>query len=210
MNHEPSSDAAVAVARDLFWRNGYEDTSIEDVVSATGLNRYALYTSFGGKRELFLAALDDYYSERKRHFLSRLADAKTPPLDAVRSVFEFAISEMAERGAGCLMCNVASDVGRRDAVVAERIAKYLSEIRKAYTEALRHAASRGDLNPAMTPEAGASLLIAVKLGLGAHAENGATRREMLKILNAAMSALRNPKQIEQPNVKNAGRETSAA
>ncbi len=175
--------------KELFWRNGYENTSIEDVVQATGLNRYSLYNAFGGKRELFLAALDDYYFERKNRFLTSLDDPDTHPLEAVREVMEFAIREMADRGAGCFMCNVASERGLKDPVIAERIKTYLAEIEFAFGKALSRAESIGGLNEDITSEDGATILITVLLGIGAHAQAGAPSERLTEALHAALRAV---------------------
>src|SRR5438876_9666030 len=44
-----------------FWRKGYRDTSVDDLVTATGVRPGCLYNAFqGGKRELFFGALDRY------------------------------------------------------------------------------------------------------------------------------------------------------
>lgn len=180
---------AVKEAQEVFWRNGFEDTSVAQLVEATGFNRYALYNAFGGKLEVFLAALDAYYLERKNIFLTNLNDPEIAPLDAVRRVFEFAISEMAERGAGCLMCNIASEVGAQDKIIQERIGAYLEEIHGAYCEALTRAEEQGALNPSLTPEEGARILIALKLGLGAHAKHGMSLAEMLGVFEAGMNAI---------------------
>lgn len=175
--------------KELFWRQGYENASIADVVKATGLNRYALYNAYGGKRELFLAALDDYYYERKAVFLTNLNDPATPPLDAIRRVMEFAISEMVDRGAGCLLGNVANEMGPKDPVIAARVERYLQEIENAYGEALNRAAARGELTENTLPKNAAKMLITVQLGLGVRALAGASGDEMFEIFNAAMHAL---------------------
>lgn len=185
----PQSNETTRTLKELFWRRGYAHTSIEDVVQATGMNRYALYNAFGGKRELFLAALDDYYNERKAVFIAGLNDPETPPLEAVRKVMEFAICELTERGAGCLLCNVANDLGPTDAVIAARVETYLTEIEHAYTKALSRAKEQHALNDAVAPEAGAKMLVAIQLGVGVRAKSGADRVQLLDILNSAMSAL---------------------
>jgi len=177
--------------KELFWRRGYDDTSIEDVVQATGLNRYSLYNEFGGKRELFLTALDVYCHERKSVFLSSLNDSDKPPMEAIRNMFEFSISEIAERGNGCLMCNVARERGGQDPVISERLQSYLEQIKYTHIDALERARDRGELNPVVTPEQGAALLLAVKFGLGVHAKNGASREAMLDVFDTAMALLTN-------------------
>ena len=65
----------------LFWRQGYEATSMADIVEASGLNKSSLYNTFGSKQELFATILDRYVdmlslihiSEPTRHIcLSRM------------------------------------------------------------------------------------------------------------------------------------------
>ena len=184
--------SAISAAKEVFWRQGYDEASIEEVVQATGLNRYALYNSFGGKLEIFLAALESYHEERKQLFMSVLGDPERSPMDAIREVSEFCMSQMAERGTGCLMSNIALEVSHHDEIIAERVNTYLEEIRSAKEMALTQAEERGELNPAITPSEGAALLVSNMLGMGALARNGAGRDDMLKTFNAGMAALSHP------------------
>lgn len=188
-HHTDLGAEQIAAIQDVFWREGYHDASIEAVVRATGRNRYSLYNDFGGKRDLFLVALDAYYIERKMLFLNALHDGRSAPLDAIAKVFRFAIGEMAKRGAGCLMCNVAAELGRQDALISERVRAYLQEIECAYAAALERAAERGELKTNVHPGDGAAMLMAVKLGLGVRAKNGAGPNEMTRAFNAALAAL---------------------
>ena len=191
---------AVGAAKEVFWRRGFDEASMEEIVEATGLNRYALYTKIGGKRELFLAALEDYYLERKQVFLTAICDEDTPPIEAIRRVFDFAITEMAERETGCLMSNVAAELAPDDAEVGQRIEMYLSEIRAAYRDALERAQSRGELNGAISPEEGAALLITLKLGLGVRARHGASAEEMRGVITGALAAFAPPQSIKAKRV----------
>lgn len=194
---------AVLAAKELFWCNGYEDTSVEELVQATGMNRYALYNAYGGKLELFLAVLEDYFLERKSLFLTVISDQSRGPMDAIREVSEYCISEMVERGAGCLMCNVALEVGHYDKIVAERVTAYLDEIHAAKEMALAQAKERGELNPMLTPEQGASMLIVNMLGGGVKARNGAGKKELLDNFNTCMSLLANPENLERTRTRRA-------
>ena len=55
---------ALSAAMHVFWRKGYEATSLADIMAATGLSKSSLYAAFGDKRSLFLAALSAYQTER--------------------------------------------------------------------------------------------------------------------------------------------------
>src|SRR5215470_5642962 len=53
-------DKALDRALDVFWRKGYEGTSLSDLTKAMGINRPSLYAAFGNKANLFRKALDRY------------------------------------------------------------------------------------------------------------------------------------------------------
>jgi TetR/AcrR family transcriptional repressor of nem operon len=57
---------AILGAMNVFWRSGYGDTTMEDIVSETGVSRYGLYGTFGNKKEILLAAM--------RHYEQRMSD----------------------------------------------------------------------------------------------------------------------------------------
>jgi TetR/AcrR family transcriptional repressor of nem operon len=186
----PNRAEILAAATEVFWRAGFEDAKIEDVVQATGLNRYSLYSAFGGKRELFLAALEAYHARGRDIFFGGLNDQSVAPLDAIRRVCEWAIGEMAERRTGCLIHNVAADQAQTDELVAERIAQYTVEIERAFAMALERASARGELAPGLDPARGARHLLIMKLGIGDFARAGASREEMLDVLESGISLMR--------------------
>ena len=194
---------AIGEATELFWRRGYEDTSIEDVVSATGFSRYALYNAFGGKREIFLSTLDAYCDKRREMFLETLNAPDAAPLDAIRTVFEYSISETSKRGAGCLICDIGGEVARTDPIIAKRLEEYLRMIETAHVEALRRANERGELNPAITPSEGGALLMTYLLGTGAHAKSGASKKRMLDIFCSLMEVISNEKRTRRVSKKQA-------
>jgi AcrR family transcriptional regulator len=67
-------DVALERVEALFWRDGAAATSIQTVATATGLNRSSLYATFGGKQELYLAALRRYLRHRAEPALRFLED----------------------------------------------------------------------------------------------------------------------------------------
>src|SRR5437870_5077216 len=53
-------DQALARAMDVFWREGFAATSLDQLAAATGMNRPSLYSAFGDKRDLYIKAYDRY------------------------------------------------------------------------------------------------------------------------------------------------------
>ena len=114
-------------AMNVFWEKGYSATSMQDLVDATGLNRSSIYNSFGSKMELYQDTLSEYQKKTVGIFQKVLLRAKNP-LDAIRSIFENFLPEIAEdvAGKGCfvLSCKAEMGNGRTD------IQKWLLEIQE--------------------------------------------------------------------------------
>ena len=77
---------ALSAAVELFWRKGYEGTSIRDLVEATGVNRASLYATFGGKQEFFRRALAQFKDCNVKS-LQELAGQAVGGLGRIRAVF---------------------------------------------------------------------------------------------------------------------------
>jgi len=76
-------DSALRAAMDLFWRKGYEATSMQDLVDGLGIGRGSIYATFGSKHELYLRALDRYAEQSDVRALDRLSRSG-PALPVVR------------------------------------------------------------------------------------------------------------------------------
>ena len=76
-------DEVLEAAMEAFWANGYEATSLSQLMEATGLHKGSLYQAFGDKHSLFLAALERYLGNMRRQKNELVAAAATP-LDALR------------------------------------------------------------------------------------------------------------------------------
>ncbi|PTN42493.1 TetR/AcrR family transcriptional regulator, partial [Achromobacter xylosoxidans] len=70
-------DRALLAAMRTFWAQGYEGTSIQDLVSATGVNKPSLYATFGCKEEIFRQAVELYDRVEGRATSQSLSAART-------------------------------------------------------------------------------------------------------------------------------------
>src|SRR3954470_9130493 len=101
-------DRAMAV----FWERGYEATSIQDVVEATGLNRGSLYATFSDKKQLFLAVLAHYADRVGNPLMAELADPN--PRQAIERMFAAILRRTSDptQPRGCLITNTALECPR--------------------------------------------------------------------------------------------------
>ena len=110
-------DAALEKAMLVFWRHGYETSSITDLTGAMGITAPSLYTAFGDKKQLFLEAVRRYAGDPEA---SRIAIESAPTAhDAARTLLFGAAAAYTgnETPPGCLL---ASATASGSAAVAGR------------------------------------------------------------------------------------------
>lgn len=181
--------AALAAVELLFWRRGIASTGIQDIVAATGLSRSSLYNAFGGKDELYAAAVRRYLDERSRPMFDRLAlDGRGLPaitaffdrLLRLRCAGEFA-------GWGCLVSNANAD-NPPDAALS-LLAEHHSALKAAFLAALEVAESNQELRGGVEPDGAAELLTLLAYAVNLRSRSGASRAQLKSAVTAAVSAL---------------------
>ncbi len=130
----------------VFWRKGYERTSVRDLVDYTGVNRFSLYNAFGDKRGMFLAACERYRTEvvgRRLEALERPAGG----LSAIRQFFAGVVDLLAgtNGGRGCLMTNCMVEAASEDGDAVRDGRQYLTRMDTAFHAALTRARVRGEI-----------------------------------------------------------------
>ncbi|MEV4442007.1 TetR family transcriptional regulator [Streptomyces sp. NPDC049577] len=159
-------DAALQSALELFWRRGYEATSMADLVEHLGIARASLYATFGSKRELYLKALDRYGEQRGPRIVEELSQPG-PALPAVRELVRRFADESADDALrrGCFVTNTAVELGAHDADSARRVEESWNSLETALTSALIRARAQGELAPERDPAALARMLLVLLQGI---------------------------------------------
>jgi AcrR family transcriptional regulator len=186
LEFEPEAvlDAVMA----LFWRRGFEATSMQDLESCTGLSRSSLYNSFGSKRELFERAIGRY--ERRGRAIAALEEGVLG-LEDVHAFFDRLVAALraARSTPGCFMVNSVVEFGGKDAAMARTGKEYFDRVQAALAKALRRAARRGEIAGAGV-ESRARLLLAIAVGMNVHARAGATGEDLATLAEAAHAQIR--------------------
>jgi AcrR family transcriptional regulator len=180
---------------ELFWRQGYEGTSLADLTRELGLTRPSLYAAFGSKEGLFLKALDLY--ETRAGYREAALTAPTAAAYA-RALLEGAADLHGDKRnppgclgvQGALACAPQSDSIRKELIRRRKLGE--SNI----LDRLTRAKAEGDLPPDADPADLARYLSIVIYGITVQAAGGATRKELR---SAAELALRSWPQA--PNAK---------
>lgn len=181
-------DAALDRAMDLFWLKGYEATSLQDLLEHMDIGRQSLYDTFGGKHELFLAALDRYRQVRVDRWLARL-EGPNASLDVVRKFCEAVLESCAADRRACFLTNSMVELASQDGQVSKKVRAYLTRMEAAFRNAVTNAIERGELRRGKDPRALARHLTNSVLGLTAFAKGGASRKALNDVLAVALSVL---------------------
>ena len=129
----------------VFWRKGYEATSLVDLLAATGLSKSSLYGTFGGKRELFLAAFDAYRVERAREMELILGEGTAR--EAIERFFRMIIhhARTPEFSHGCMSTNQAVELAPHDADVRVRIEADFELIETSFARTIARGQAEGSV-----------------------------------------------------------------
>ncbi|TDJ68657.1 MAG: TetR/AcrR family transcriptional regulator [Planctomycetota bacterium] len=152
-------------AVDLFREQGYESTSIPELITRLGICRQSLYNAFGDKRGLYLAALERY-GEREVGTRLALLEADGSPLENLRTVIRgWAALATQCPGDGCL--TVSAIVANGDDPEALAIVeRQVDRLEQGFRSALARAQSAGEVKAEASPARLAGALIATCYGLG--------------------------------------------
>jgi TetR/AcrR family transcriptional repressor of nem operon len=183
-------DIALMRAIELFWTQGFEATSMSDLLTHMGISRQSLYDTYGDKRELFLRALTRYSDMIFDQVFSPL-NSPDSSLDTIRHLFRNLADFMADQlpRRACLVTNTATELASHDPEVAQIVRGHFARVTDSLENALRHAIERGELTDCTQPRTLAQLLTALLNGLGVVVKSGASRRELHQVINTALSRL---------------------
>ncbi|MFJ9339039.1 TetR/AcrR family transcriptional regulator [Streptomyces sp. NPDC101733] len=160
-------DVALQSALELFWRRGYEATSVTDLTDHLGIGRASLYATFGTKRELYLRSLDRYSEARHLELLAQLS-RPGPALPAVRELLRrFAVEAGTpeERSIGCFLTNTAAELAPHDPGAARRVESGWDRLETLLHSALVRAQGQGELPEERDPRTLARMLLVLMQGI---------------------------------------------
>lgn len=180
-------DEAVRSIMDVFWSNGYEGTSIEDLTEATGVKRQSLYNAFGEKKAMFTKALLEYEKEELRAGLAELEAQASG-----RGGIEYLFTELVEHCSkdtnrrGCFLVNTALEASHDDDI--QRIVdSAMDDFRLFFERGLQRGQEEGDIPTTVDVTTTACGLLGTYIGIRVIARGSASGN---LIQNVAKHALR--------------------
>ncbi|MEN3334372.1 MAG: hypothetical protein V7641_3737 [Blastocatellia bacterium] len=181
-------DEALDRALQVFWRKGYQGTSLSDLTRAMGINRPSLYAAFGDKQSLFRKVLDRYADGPAAYV--REALNKPTARAVVERLLGGAIDLLSDPRTpqGCLTVQGALSCGEAIDAVRQELNTRRAAGEAAIRERFERAKAEGDLPKDANPGDLARYVATVMHGLSVQAAGGASRAELRRIARTALRA----------------------
>jgi TetR/AcrR family transcriptional repressor of nem operon len=178
-NKQFDRNEALDKALQLFWEQGYEATSMQDLVNAMGINRASLYQTYGNKQALYMASIERYAAQILAS-LTRLLDRPGTPMANLRDMFTQIIEQSLEgRMQGCFINNTAVELGPHDAKLAEKVREIWVQFEDIFATQLQHAIEQHQLAADADPHQLAQLLNINLQGLVVKTKANSNRAELI-------------------------------
>src|SRR5262245_52743241 len=176
MPWEKQFDRAQALqrAQRVFWKRGYEKSSLSVLLRGMGIQKGSFYATFRSKHKVLVEALQLYIQQRFDSFLA--LKTNQPPLIALRRHLDDVLRESTgpERFMGCFLVNCATELSPKNREVREIVSKTLRAHAQFYESLLKEAKAQGTLPHAVDTEVTAAALLGLVLGMRVCARGGAT------------------------------------
>lgn len=150
-------------AMELFWRKGYQSTSVQDLVDHLGINRVNLYGTYGGKKNLFMEAFKNYREITKTSYYELLY-AQPNVLAGFRKLFEHVVRENTDRR-GCFLVNVTVELVPEDKDLKEMLRDNQMQFEKLFFDYLKSGEVMGEISRGKDLKAFANLLFTLYNGV---------------------------------------------
>jgi len=178
-------------AMHLFWKQGFNKTSIKDLTDATNLQPGSIYGAFKNKRNLFLMSLD-YYFGYLYSAQSEILKSKEEPLMRIRHFFDFILNQQNDDKElkSCLLVNTLLETPPDDSEINQRVNKMFTKIENEFCEVLKLAEKEGTLVAGGKPDAIAKMLMSGIFGLQVYNRMKPDQQGLTQIVNNLLANLK--------------------
>lgn len=185
---EFEENAVLDKAMRLFWEQGYEKTSMTDLVEHMGIHRRSLYDTFGDKHTLFLKAMDRYGDKVNATLAGEVKCSKTAS-EALQIIFGIMIRGEEDSPSGCLMVNSAVELAVRDADVDTKSTKAFTIAEQLLKEIILWGQRDGEFTSDYDAGELAEYMHNVLVGLRVMVRTSVAKEKLHRIANISMKLL---------------------
>jgi TetR/AcrR family transcriptional repressor of nem operon len=182
-------DRALKIAIEVFWRLGYEHTSLDTLMREMGISKQSLYDTFGDKRSIYIRAMS-LYRDDTNGSLRKLFAREKSVRKGFAKLFQAMIREnKAQHERGCLLMNANLSRAVDDVEIREFLRDNQRQVEEIFVVAFVDAQERGEIGAEKNPVTLAKFFVATVQGMRALARLNHDREELESISTVALAAL---------------------
>ncbi|MED3996089.1 TetR/AcrR family transcriptional regulator [Peribacillus frigoritolerans] len=180
--------AVLRKAMELFWEQGYEKTSMQDLVDHMGIHRRSIYDTFGDKRSLFLASLN-HYEELIVNEMERIISSTSSIKQTIRDVFIFVLNSIEQYPKGCLSVNAAIELSLLDKEIGRIVTKMFNRTEDMFNNLIKRGQTSGELSKEIDSYNTSRFLHNNLVGIRVLIKTNYNKKELEGIITLALSVL---------------------
>jgi len=184
---EFDEERALASAMDLFWRQGYENTSLEALMHVMGIAKQSLYDTFGDKRALYLKAMAFYRKQTNSSLRELLASAPTVKDGFTRILLGLVAESREQHARGCLLLSANMERAVDDEEIATFLTDNQAEVESIFADTLRRGKRNGELGDEQDASALAKFFVVTVQGMRAMARLKSDRPALRQVARIALA-----------------------
>lgn len=181
---------ALKQAMELFWVQGYEKTSMEELVSSMGVHRKSIYDTFGNKHELFLKVLEYYKTTTSQQLLQAIENENTV-MGKIKALFDYAWINNEKQPKGCLIVNTGVELSPHDEAIAEIVQANFLETEKAIYQLLEQGQTTGEFSSKLDLGATTQFIHNSLIGIRVQLKTTDDKEKLKPIIDMTLSILKN-------------------
>jgi TetR/AcrR family transcriptional regulator, transcriptional repressor for nem operon len=187
---EFDTDVVLDKAIDVFRSKGFKATSVQDLVSAMGINRGSIYDTFGNKIRLFNLALSRYQIDAPSQKLLNNADTGNPRKE-IEDFFNGLLNRYScsEEKRGCLITNSIVELANQDKTLTVHFKKHIKNLEDALYTLIRRGQETGDITPWRDPRSLARTILASAQGMTIISKVNPSQEVLSDIAKTVLSSL---------------------
>jgi TetR/AcrR family transcriptional repressor of nem operon len=183
-------EEVLEAATQVFWENGYEGTSVNELVEATGLHRRSMYEEFEDKDGLFLECLDHFVHETTKD-VGVLLKQKPLGFQNIESFFSNRVDYVASRQfKGCLLVKSAVEKELLKTDAQKKVQYFLALTEKAFYECLQAAQERAEIHKDSDCKILAKYLMCFLEGLMVMGQTTSSKQELRRVVETVLSTVK--------------------
>jgi TetR/AcrR family transcriptional repressor of nem operon len=186
-------ERALEAATQQFWSEGYEATSLQNLLKSMQLSKSSLYQTFGSKHALFVCCLE-YYQQTMVEELQKSLDESTSARQFLRDFLDGVISE-ADKGKnihrrkGCFLVNTANELCQRDDDVAKAVTAGSRNVSRVFTQAIEKGKLGDEISVELSTVYLVNFLMTTLSGLRTMVKAGVDKRDLKPVTDLIIETI---------------------